>query len=92
MIPIIAILLITTFTVIGIGFTAYSTYKAIKPDYCEWVICEEEDGDYRYAESSCGNTPFVTIDCDFEDKINTVYMVKKDFCPYCGRKIKVVEK
>lgn len=75
MIPIIAILLITTFTVIGIGFTAYSIYKWIKPDYCEWVLVDEWEHIYF-------------TDC----YVHTGDICNANFCPYCGSKIKVVEK
>ena len=49
-------------------------------DYCEWKLIDEEGNVY---DTSCRN-PHILID---GSPIDNNY----EFCPYCGKKIKVVE-
>lgn len=49
-------------------------------DVCEWRLCDEEANVY---DTSCRN-PHILI--EGTPKVNNY-----EFCPYCGKKIKVVE-
>lgn len=49
-------------------------------DVCEWKLCDEEANVY---DTSCGN-PHILIE-------GTPKENNYEYCPYCGKKIKVVE-
>ena len=69
-----------------IGDIAYSdkdvfiNVEEISDDVCEWRLCDEEANVY---DTSCRN-PHILIE-------GTPKENKYEYCPYCGKKIKVVE-
>ena len=52
----------------------------VREDVCEWRLCDEESNVY---DTSCRN-PHILIE-------GTPRENNYEFCPYCGKKIKVVE-
>ena len=52
----------------------------ISDDVCEWMLC---DGEANVYDTSCGN-PHILIE-------GTPRENNYKYCPYCGKKIKVVE-
>ena len=53
---------------------------SVSDDVCEWRICDEETNVY---DTSCRN-PHILIE-------GTPNENNYEYCPYCGKKIKVVE-
>ena len=52
----------------------------VADDVCKWKLCDEEASVY---DTSCGN-PHILIE-------GTPKENNYEYCPYCGKKIKVVE-
>ena len=52
----------------------------VSDDVCEWWLCDEEANVY---DTSCRNSHILIEGTPKENEY--------DFCPYCGKKIKVVE-
>lgn len=55
-------------------------YGGVSNDVCEWRLCDEEANVY---DTSCRN-PHILIEGSPREN-------NYKFCPYCGKKIKVVE-
>ena len=56
-------------------------FEENKDDVCEWRLCDEEANVY---DTSCRN-PHILIE-------GTPKENNYEYCPYCGKKIKVVDK
>ena len=55
-------------------------HGGVSDDVCEWMLCDEEANIY---DTSCRN-PHILIE-------GTPKENNYEYCPYCGKKIKVVE-